>query len=250
MGVRESLTLDHFYFNASDEDFAQLLKMKDLFRAISHSKSEVQGDSWEGLYLYSRPGSYLEILRARRAPGYFAICLSPSQPYRCDVSHVVSEVSANWQSYQRKFPDGSLWHEAFYIDEVPSDHDSLFFVWAMKHYQRHLVNVNPMVPRSVDGFKKITLTLGEDHTQEILSRCQILPIAPTLNDRSISLEIPDRDGFRFYVEINLVSGNSRFDFKTLELTHCHPENFDNFKALGMGKFELTANGSLLTLRKD
>lgn len=249
MGVRETLTLDHFYFNLFGSDFEDLLKLSDYFRGFRHSKTEVQGDSWEGIYLYSRPSSYLEILKNRRIGGFFSICLSPAYPMSCDASKIVEEVESNWHVYKRVFPGGQPWFDGYYLEEIADTHNSLFQIWIMKHHPLHKPHSQVMSPRSVDRFRQINLELGEANAEEVLRQLRFVPIPPNHTQKNITLRIPDRDGFIFTVNIDLKPGNSRFDFQSLDFDHCDPEHFHDFKRLDLNSFELTSNGKLLTLRK-
>lgn len=249
MGVRESLTLDHFYFNVSADEFDQLLKLTEVFRAIKHDKVVVTNDSWEGLYLYSRPSSYLEILRARRVPGFLGLCLSPAQPHYCDASKILTELPLTWHTFSRKMPDGVPWFDAHSLDDGKNDNEALFTPWVMKYFPRHSDYTRVSGPRSVDRFRCLRLKLGRENLNRILYLAQFMPVSPKVCDSHINLEIPDRDGFRFMIEMELVPGNARFQFQSLTMDHCDPERFDHFRTLEMGEFALTANGKELILSK-
>ena len=249
MGVKESLALDHFYINVSAEEFDELKKLLDVFRAIKHEKVVTTTDQWEGLYLYSRPWSYLEILRARRVPGFLGLCLSPVQPQYCDASKILEELPLKWHTFHRVLKDGTPWFHAYSLEDGKNDNEALFSPWIMHYLPQHRSYSRVSGPRSVDRFKRIRLKIGEENTERILYLSQFVPLAPEVSKGAITFEIPDRDGFRFLIEMELISGNSRFQFQSLTMDHCDPERFDTFEPLVMGNFLLTADGRELALTK-
>lgn len=270
MGVRNSLTLDHFYINLLASDFEKLIKLTEVFNAISHSKVVTTNDHWEGIYLYSRPWSYFEILREWKTPGSFGLCLSPALPHYSDASKIVEEMpDTEWKSSTRKFEDGTLWFDSYYVkDEISpvategsgaqsdpdSDSDSardhaVINTWIMKYHSSHRDFRDGIRRRSVDRYKNINLRVGRNHVAQILKYTAFIPQQAVVTDEKLSFAIPDRDGFTFTIEMELIDGDSRFEFLSLDMDHCHPERFDNFKPLEMGSFLLDASGKSLTLTK-
>jgi|GEM_PF-6103444 len=247
MTIRDSLVLDHFYINASNEDFDALLKMKDFIQnGFRHSVVKTDNDQWEGIYLRSRAGSYFEILRNRR-PNSLGLAFQTFDPMSLDASEIMSELPLDWNVFSRSFPDGQNWFDSISTMEDPASLGNYFSPWIMKYYIRKAKPQAVIAPRSIDRFPSIEMTLGRAHLEHVRSLSEWFPGVREFNADFIHFQYPDRDGWSFDVRIHLVDGDQRFEFKTAVIEMY--EAFPDFKPLKLGSFVLSRSERSLVLAR-
>ena len=248
MSMRQSLQLDHFYINASPEDFEAFLKLKDVIKTgVRHEVVKADGDEWEGLYIYSRPGSYFEILKDRR-PNSLGLAFQVSSPLTMDPAEIMTELPLKWNVFSREM-NGQKWFDALSTASAPFTRETLFDAWIMKYYQRKTNHKGPKLPRTLDQFQSIELTLGREHVESIRTLSDWFPGSREINSAQIHFQVPNQDGWPFDVRIDLVDGSQRFEFKKLVFDVYDVESLPDFTEMQLGSFKLMRQNDRLVLTR-
>jgi hypothetical protein len=133
MSVHQSLMLDHFFFAASEEAFAELKAFFLRFECGNHQHVQSDNDAWEGLYVRTRSQFYLEILKTRR-PNCIGVCQKPQNPIYMDAKGIVGEFpELPWKAFDRSL-EGQKWFTALSCDNY-LDLTTPFNTWVMQYYQ-------------------------------------------------------------------------------------------------------------------
>lgn len=167
-----SIELDHIYICLSEDEFDRL---KDIYidkYGASHSIHSSTESSWEGLYLYSQQGFYIEILRESSTCilGQVGVALSDRGQFskfedfkeRTEFKHglVKDEKGEDWFEYLT----------------VRGEEDFSFYSWWMKYPEAQKPKrFNTHGKHKIVEFKNITVGIG---SKGIAQRGQYLPICP------------------------------------------------------------------------
>lgn len=205
MAIREKLRLDHFYVDLPREVFRALLPLKDTFAGSLHKVVEVEGASWEGLYIYAANGVYFELLG--RGPGS-GLALSAEYIQYEDASRIVEEMPwLPWASGERVWPGGKPWFRWDSTTPDVADKTAAFETWTMKYYFNERERGRAFVQSPITRFRRLHLQIGETRYAEIAVACEWLPGRNSIGGASCQLEIPARDGTIFEIEIERVAGS-------------------------------------------
>ena len=249
MSIANALVLDHFYVAVSEEDFVPLTELAKLIRVTIHSKMETKDDAYEGIYMYSRTMAYFEMLREKKTGG-LGLCFSPFYVQYADASKIVEEMPhEKWKTKTQYWTDGTPWYDSHTTADYPSFAETLFHPWVMKYHPQHTDYTGfKGRPRQIDRFERLHLTVGRENLAEIEKNSSWLPCVKTFGEKSIRFEISDREFSTFVIDVDLIDGNSRFEFKELLMKGCDPalEALDGHR---MGSFHLDVKGDRVRLKK-
>ncbi len=247
MTYQQMLVLDHFFINASAEDFEALKKLKEFIPyGVRHDVVKAADDQWEGLYLRSRPGSYFEILRDRR-PNALGLAFQTIDPMILDAAKITEELALDWKIQNRKSADGQPWFD--YISISSTELDSLFVAWIMKYYVRDRKPVGTVMPRSIDRWVSLEMTLGRRHADRVSHESQWFPGTREITNDAIQFTVPDRDGHPFDIRIRLIDGDARFEFKKAIIDLYDTTAIEHLTPIQLGSFTLTRSGDSLILTR-
>lgn len=216
--IRERLALDHFYIPATSEELAALSKMTSTLRDASHSKVVSGDDHWEGIYLSSRIGDYLEIVQYPRASD-LGLAFSPAKPQYTDARLIAEEFpQLAWKRGSRLTETSAPWFDWLSLSDEDDPVIPPLNAWVMHYHFSHWPNSRmPSGPRIIDRFKKIDLTMGRDHLPALKALIPWLPGTQTWHGDRTTLTLPQRDGHEFTVRIDLQNGNGRLSFRSVEM---------------------------------
>ncbi len=133
--------LDHLYFGCTKDAYGTIAaEFKD--KPFSKEQHVVTPDeSWNGLYVSMRDGTYFEFLKERRANN-FGIAFYTVTPAEEGVPKVVLEHPAlHWNKGERLTSDGRFWFNWYSLNEY-RNLDLPFNFWTMQYSAEYLVRKN------------------------------------------------------------------------------------------------------------
>ncbi len=215
MSVRDYLALDHFYIAFPPEEFEKLLPLTSILRNCFHFKVKSGNDSWEGIYMQNRTGSYWEIVKDSKVNGFGAAFSAFALP-GVDVRQIIKEMPAlAWKKGTRLTPEGVPWFDWLSLGEYLDIYKTFFNVWIM-HYHTQLKRPFNPPDSNINRFSKIHLTLGQAHKKIVKALSEWLPGTRFINEKQVKFVVPNRDRNDFEILIELIPGDGRFEFKSLD----------------------------------
>ena len=114
------------------------------------------------------------------------------------------------------------------------------------------VNVEPrwkLMPRRVDRFKSLKMSVGRNHVEQIRLLSEWFPGQREFAENRVGFEIRDRDAWPFRIEIELVDGSKPFQLEEVVIEMYNVDSLPDFTKIHMGSFDLIRQNARLILQK-
>lgn len=215
MTLFNRLSLDHFFISLTEKQVNHI--QAHLGRMGAHYEEVKSGnESWKGHYTYSRIGEYFEVVQDSYQ-GNFGLAFSTTQPKRISTKKIIqSQPDIEWKTGTRVTDKGENWFDWYSLDNYLSE-ETVFNVWVMDYYDKHVDYTLPPQKRSVLTFDSIELEVGINFLPKIKNILS-MPVFHnlTLSDQEITFDLYKKDGEFFNVKILLSNTESRFVPKRLK----------------------------------
>lgn len=215
MTLFNRLALDHFFISLTEKQAKHIQEHLSKMGAF-YEEVKSGNESWKGHYTYSRIGEYFEIVQDSYR-GSFGLAFSATQPKRISTKKIIqSKPDIEWKTGTRVTGQGENWFDWYSLDNYLSE-ETVFNVWVMDYYDRHVDYTLPPQKRSVLTFDSIELEVGINFLLKIKSILS-LPVFHNLimSDKEITFDIYKKDGELFNVKMLLSNTDSRFIPKRLQ----------------------------------
>lgn len=135
MESMDFLILDHFLYSFHASAFEKLKPLCDILKHCEHTTVVRPDVSYEGVYLISQNGSYLELLlNTDDDPNIFALAISSISPQEGDVNELPRRFpTLNWATQQIFDSDNQPWHTYFGQAPIEEAVKQLVVLWAMQY---------------------------------------------------------------------------------------------------------------------
>lgn len=204
------MNLDHFYIGVSSFEFQPLLPIANALQGCQHLVVQSGNDSWEGIYLFSNAGPYFEILNERRNQGLgIAFCTTS------ETRQIIARMSdLPWKSGTRHRANGSPWFDWLSLGEYLNVKETWFNAWIMRYCESSKPRTAPAF--SIKRFLSLKMSLGNERLDEMKSLARWFPEPFEMENSRVTVFIADRSGDRLKIEIQLVTGNEKFTFHSID----------------------------------
>lgn len=224
MKLTETLCLDHFYIAITPEQFEDLKKLKNKINGFEHKITQVVGDSWEGLYLWTNSGEYIEFMIPEKDCLGLGIAFSSKSPIYTDVRELKKEFKKlKWLEGTRIRQDGSKWFTWLSIKSKVSQKSlsPYFSSWAMfyhPHYSRSK-DIEPefYAPKSMARIVSMKLSMNPELESFIEHHLAWSSAVIKKTKKGMKIEMPNREFEIFRIEIVYDKKCAGFALKELVL---------------------------------
>jgi hypothetical protein len=218
MTIRNGLVLDHFYFCFDDKAFADLVDIFGSLPGSKHSKVKSGSDSWEGLYLRMRTGSYIELLKDRRMNG-FGVAISAARLHLLNPTRLRDEFpNLNWENGQRVNADGNPWFDWLSLCKYTNHSEIYFNAWLMHYHSNHVTPVQKIDRSFFDSVLAVKIACNPSMPSLISEQGFWIPGNHDFsNAASGNLKVPDRDGSEVHFSWNSDQSTTGFKIKSMQL---------------------------------
>lgn len=136
MKISETLCLDHFYVNVSENQFEELKTLEKYLVGFSYDVVKVTDDSWEGSYLSTNAGEYIEFFpNGKRYTNSLGIAFSSKSNIYADSRDLKDEFkSLDWQRGSRIWQNGAPWFDWLSLNKNTKDY---FKTWSMFYHPNY-----------------------------------------------------------------------------------------------------------------
>jgi hypothetical protein len=226
--ISETLCLDHFYIRVSPEQFKELINLKDYISGFIHKVVKVKGDSWEGAYLRTNSGEYIEFMQLKKDQHEgLGLAFSSKSPIYTDIRDLKKEFKKlKWEKGTRTWKDGSKWFTWLSIKSKKEDKAlaAHLVTWAMfyhpRYHQSKSVPAKLNKPNSMARIIRLDLLMNSKLEKFVQHHLQWSSAVITQAKKGMKIEIPNREFETFTINIIFDDTCENFIFQKIILeTH-------------------------------
>jgi hypothetical protein len=190
------LVLDHFYFTLNDEEFEDFKNIFSELPGVAHQTTHSGDQSWEGVYMRTRTGSYLEFVKENKTKGFGLAISAARLPYLNSMLMREEHPNANWKQGQRITSEGKPWFDWLTLCDYTNHSEIFFNAWLMQYHQNHKVPAQKFERPIVDSAVKVEIECHPSMVELVKTQGFWLPGKANfaLKESKFNLLIPDRDG--------------------------------------------------------
>jgi hypothetical protein len=248
----ETLCLDHFYIMVSKEQFQELAMLKNFINGLIHKKIKVKGDSWEGIYLRTNSGEYIEFMQPKI--GHYegiGIAFSSKSPIFADVRNLKQEFSKlKWINGTRIWPDGSKWFTWLSIKSkaIEKRFEPYFTSWSMfyhpRYHQHKSVSKKINKPHSIARICQLHTLMNPCLEKFVRHHLKWTNAQIISTHKGMKIIIPNREFEDFVIHITFSDKCESFLFKKIVLeTH----RMKKIKLPKLKSIKLTQKNGIITM---
>jgi len=215
--IHKNLVLDHMFFSANDEEFAELKLIFAQFQCVSHSVVQTDEDGWEGLYLRTRGQYYLEILRNRRIKS-IGLCQKAYLPLSQDSRHIVNDFpNLPWKTFERS-NKGVKWFTALSCDDY-FNLETPFNTWVMYYHKTDDMGVLNIPQVEIEQITDVCVSSHPSLFDKIVLNSTWFNADKNIGTDCITYQIQTQycDSFRLKIDLNNIDPGFYFNQATFKL---------------------------------
>ena len=231
MSIVNGLVLDHFYFGLKEKEFQDLKNIFASLNGVEHSVVKSGEDSWEGIYVYTRIGSYIEFSRERNLEN-FSLAVSATQAHLFNPTSIREEYPhLPWKSLHRISEKGEPWFDALWLPYKNNEKEKRFYPWLMHYYPRHFIYENKPRPRLIDSTCRVEIACHPSMIELIQAQEFWLPGRFSLNhdNKTGTLFIRDRDATELEFFLIFDESVPGFQLRNMQLWLAREQTMENVK---------------------
>jgi hypothetical protein len=228
MSVEDLLLLDHFLFSFNTPAFNRLKALCDALKNCEHSEITRPDSSYEGVYLFARDGSYLELYKnPTHTPTVFALALTALSPNQEAVTRLPSRVpTLQWATQQINDAQDKPWYTYFGQFPVTSSMQQGVVLWAMQYHnlRRHrpfqCKKKTPSKKKfTVQEFTATRLKIPPRYLEVVRTQSQWIPGNHNISDTKAVLRVlnPSLNVFEIIMEVDEDRAESKPMSATMQL---------------------------------
>jgi hypothetical protein len=210
----------------SPEQFKEIITLKNFISGFIHEKTTVKGDSWEGAYLMTNSGEYIEFMQPGRNKG-LGIAFSSKSSIYTDIRELKNEFKKmKWLKRTRVWGDGSKWFT--WLSVKPEKEDaklkSHFLTWAMFYHPRYYQSKNfsseTNKPASMARINSIDVFMNPKLTKYFQRHLKWTNATIKTTKKGMKVELLNREYENFTINIHFNNECEDFVFQKIILeTH-------------------------------
>jgi hypothetical protein len=220
--IHKNLILDHIYFSVSDMEFLELKSILSKLECVVHDIVKSDGESWEGLYLFTRGFNYLEFVREYRADA-MGICQKPYGTLYQDSAHILNDFpELSWKTFSRT-ADGKPWFTSYSLEDI-QDPKTLFNTWVMKYYQHDSGNLLKLKKFEIERVCRIEVSANLELFETIKKNSSWMNAQIEFNKKKASYKFQTyfSDDYELVIFLDEMTKGLRFENATFQLKDSIP----------------------------
>lgn len=215
--IHKNLVLDHIYFSLLDDEFLELKSIFSKFECVSHDIVNSDGESWEGLYLFTRGLNYLEFVHEYRADA-MGICQKPFGTLSQNAAHITSDFpNLSWKTFTRTI-DQKPWFTT-YSCEDSLDKSILFTTWVMKYHQRDSEHLSVLRKYEIERVSQVELSASPEMLETIQKNSSWMNAQIEFDSKKVTYKFQTyfSDDYEVVINFNEKVRGFRFESVTIHM---------------------------------
>ena len=228
MSVENLLLLDHYLFSFNTPAFNRLKALCNIFKNCEYSEITRPDTSYQGVYLFARDGSYMELYQnPAHTPNVFALALTTLSPSQEAVIELPKRFSTlQWATQQIHDADNKPWYTYFGQFPVTSSLQQGVVLWAMQYqnlrrhrpYQYH--RKSPSKKKfTVQEFTATRFKIPSRYLEVVRTQSQWVPGNHSISDTKAVIRVlnPSLNIFEIIMEVDEEKAESKPVSATMKL---------------------------------
>ena len=233
MSVENLLLLDHFLFSFNTPAFNRLKALSDVFKNCEYSEIKRPDASYEGVYLFARDGSYLEMYQnPTHTPNVFALALTTLSPSQEAITELPERFpTLQWATQQIQDAQNKPWYTYYGQFPVESSLQQGVVLWAMLYHnlRRHRPyqyrKKSPSKKKfTIQEFTATRFKIPPRYLEVIRTQSQWVPGNHSISDSKAVIRVlnPSLNIFEIVMEVDEEKAESKPVSATMQLVEGTP----------------------------
>jgi len=204
MSIRDFLGLDHFYIGFDRPTFDAFKVLVPLIKGTTHQIVQSGSDTWEGIYLSARDGTYWEIVLRDKPPNNYiaGVALSARSIQYIDASQITQEMPwLNWKKGLRINNKNEPWFEYCATGSHSEVTAEPLDMWTMKYFPSFRSPETLPQPPVIESFDSVEIEFNAKDFAFIKESTSWAPGQHSWNEQNIILNIPKKNWSTFVMTL-------------------------------------------------